>query len=70
VTSPRLGTLNHTFLSLEALKNRNISIMSIIYNNYFKEEDKIKINNIETIRDFYPDVDFFTLEDLPRMIFL
>lgn len=70
VTSPRLGTLNHTFLSLEALKNKNIPIISIIYNDYFKEEDKIKLNNIETIKDFYPDIDFFTLNDLQKMIFL
>jgi dethiobiotin synthetase len=70
VTSPRLGTLNHTFLSLESLKNRNIPIMSIIYNNYFKEEDRININNIETIKDFYPDIELLTLEDLPGVIFL
>ncbi len=32
VTSGRLGSLNHTLLSLEALKNRNMKLHSIIYN--------------------------------------
>ena len=32
VTSGRLGSINHTFLSLEAIKNRNLKLHSVIYN--------------------------------------
>ncbi|MFP4418285.1 MAG: dethiobiotin synthase [Chitinispirillaceae bacterium] len=32
VTSPKLGTLNHTFLSYKALIERNIPVAAIVYN--------------------------------------
>lgn len=32
VTSPRLGAINHTFSSLEALETRNIPLTGLIYN--------------------------------------
>lgn len=32
VSSPRLGSINHTLLSLEALKNRNINLLGLVYN--------------------------------------
>jgi len=32
VTSGRLGSINHTLLSLEAIKNRNLKLYSVIYN--------------------------------------
>jgi dethiobiotin synthetase len=34
VTSSRLGSINHTFLSLEACMSRGISVRGIIYNRY------------------------------------
>ncbi len=41
VTSGRLGSINHTLLSLEAIKHRNIHLHSVVYNLYPQEEDKI-----------------------------
>lgn len=32
VSSPRLGSINHTLLSLEALKSRNIKLLGLVYN--------------------------------------
>ncbi len=32
VTSPRLGSINHTLLCLEALKQRNINLLGLVYN--------------------------------------
>jgi len=32
VTSPRLGSINHTLAALEALDHRNISLLGLIYN--------------------------------------
>lgn len=34
VTSGRLGSINHTLLTLEVLKNRGISVYGVIYNHY------------------------------------
>jgi dethiobiotin synthetase len=34
VTMPRLGSINHTLLSIEACKRRGISLKAIIYNRY------------------------------------
>lgn len=40
VTNSILGSINHTVLSLEALKNRNMKLHSVAYNKYF-DKDKI-----------------------------
>lgn len=40
VTNGQLGSINHTLLSLEAIKNRNIKLKYVIYNSFF-DEDKI-----------------------------
>lgn len=41
VTSGRLGSINHTLLSFEAIKNRNICLKSVLFNEFPKEEDHI-----------------------------
>lgn len=41
VTSGRLGSINHTLLSLEAVAARGIRLHSVMYNLYPQEEDKI-----------------------------
>ena len=32
VTSPRLGSINHTLLSLEAIRTRNMALLGLVYN--------------------------------------
>ncbi|WPD24982.1 MAG: dethiobiotin synthase [Candidatus Electrothrix scaldis] len=34
VTSPRLGSINHTLLCLEAIKNRGMELLGMVYNIY------------------------------------
>ena len=41
VTSGRLGSINHTLLSLEAIEKRGIRLHSVLYNLYPENEDKI-----------------------------
>ena len=41
VTSPKLGSLNHTLLTIEACQNRGIHIDQIVYNNFPEESDII-----------------------------
>lgn len=47
VTSGRLGSINHTLLSIEACRHRKIKIAMIIYNKYPKEDDIIADNTLE-----------------------
>jgi dethiobiotin synthetase len=39
-----LGTINHTLLSLEALRSRNINILGVILNNITKSNQDFKYN--------------------------
>lgn len=69
VTSGRLGSINHTILSLEAIKRRNISLHAIAYNLYPKEEDQIiQKDTEEYIQDYigkyFPDAEFITIPNL------
>lgn len=41
VAGNRLGVINHTLLSIEALKIRDIKILGIIFNNILKDEKSI-----------------------------
>lgn len=41
VTNSRLGSINHTILSLEAIKSRGIRLHSVIYNRYFDNDEVI-----------------------------
>lgn len=40
VTNGQLGSINHTLLTLEALKARGVSIAAVVYNPFF-DKDKI-----------------------------
>lgn len=41
VTNSRLGSINHTVLSLEALKSRNLRIAAVLYNEYYDKDPEI-----------------------------
>lgn len=41
VTSGRLGSINHTILSLNALKQANISVFAVVYNQIDDHQDNI-----------------------------
>ena len=42
VSSAKLGSINHTLLTLEAAKNRNIPVQGILYNEYIESTDFIR----------------------------
>lgn len=50
VSHNRLGAINHTLLSIEALKNRGISLIGVVFNNLSKEKEAILENNQKIIR--------------------
>jgi len=68
VTSGKLGSINHTLLSLEAIKNRNIELKAIVFNNYFSNNEVINTD----IKDFFkkylsvnfPKTQFFEIDDI------
>lgn len=41
VTSGRLGSINHTLLSLEALQQRGVALHTVVYNLYHQSNDPI-----------------------------
>lgn len=41
VTNSRLGSINHTILSLEAISRRGLKLHSVIYNTYFDSDEQI-----------------------------
>lgn len=44
VTSPRLGSINHTLLAMEAIRSRNIVLLGLVYNLHGN-------NPVEIVRD-------------------
>ena len=45
VTAPKLGSINHTLLSLEALAARNIPVAGLIYNRHFTAAPEIEADS-------------------------
>lgn len=53
VTSGKLGSINHTILSLEAIKNRGIKLKMVIYNMYPTPKDKtIMMDTMDYIKTY------------------
>ncbi len=52
VTGPRLGSLNHTFLSLEACLNRRLELQGIVYNWNADADSRIGNDSLQMIRAF------------------
>lgn len=68
VTTPKLGTLNHTFLTIELLKNREIKLFCVVYNTFFTEKDEIMTNNLLTMKKFYPSINFITPNEIKNLL--
>ena len=50
VSSPRLGSINHTMLTIEILKNSGIEIAALVYNMFPPEKDEITRDSLEMIK--------------------
>lgn len=68
VTSSRLGSLNHTLLTLEACFVRNIEVAGIVYNRFQESDKQISDDFIQTIQEYLNRVNkkipFATMNDL------
>ncbi len=69
VTSGRLGSINHTLLSIEALDKRGITLYGVIYNSFPKSDETIDKDTESYLRTFlkkqYPDTRFWILPEIP-----
>lgn len=69
VTSGKLGSINHTLLSLEAIRNRGIVLDTVMYNLYPTVEDKtIQEDTMNFIRMYlekhFPDTKFMLVPEI------
>lgn len=68
VATAKLGSINHTLLSLEALKSRNIEVTAVIYNEGVATDDEITEDTHHYLEDYitkhYPETQFLTLPPL------
>lgn len=49
VTNNRLGSINHTLLSLNVLKQNNVNVLGLVYNCYFNHDEEITQNTKEVL---------------------
>ncbi|MCL2341079.1 MAG: dethiobiotin synthase, partial [Proteobacteria bacterium] len=58
VTSPRLGSINHTRLNLEAIRARNITFLGLVYNLFGDHPREIVRDTLQEIRQALTDYGF------------
>ncbi len=52
VTSGKLGSINHTLLSLEVMQKRGIDVYGVVYNHYPVTEPEITEDSAKTIKSY------------------
>lgn len=55
VTNGQLGSINHTLLTLETLKNNGVELYAVLYNPYFDEDEVICADTVEYLRKWVAD---------------
>lgn len=56
VAANRLGVLNHTLLTVEAVKNRSLNLLGIVLNDTCAEQDQSTETNLQQLHELLPDV--------------
>ncbi len=68
VTSGRLGSINHTLLSIEALERRGIPLYGLVYNTYPKSDEFIDADTEAYLRTYlekqHPEAHFWVLPQI------
>lgn len=68
VTSGKLGSINHTLLSLHACAQRRIPILRVIYNKYFDDDSTISQDTpqflFSYIKQHFPETEFSFIEKM------
>lgn len=67
VTNGKLGSVNHTLLSLEALKNHGAEVVGLVYNHFIETDPVITADSLDTLHRYtsryYPEAVFC---EIPR----
>ena len=66
VTSGKLGSINHTLLSLFAAEQYGIPVKAIVYNQYPHIDSLIEANTLEYLRIKFPQIPLLLLNDLQQ----
>ncbi|MGM9760707.1 MAG: dethiobiotin synthase [Parabacteroides sp.] len=64
VTSGKLGSINHTLLSLFAAEQYGIPVQAIVYNQYPHIDALIEANTLDYLRIKFPQIPLLLLSDL------
>ncbi len=68
VTTPKLGSINHTLLTLEACITRNIEVIALIYNQFQLSSVEITNDTKKVFKNYLsdklPDTEFIEIEEL------
>lgn len=66
VTSGKLGSINHTLMSLELIRQRGLDIAMLVYNLYPKADEIIEADTMNYLKEYmdkyYPNAEFKILE--------
>lgn len=66
VTSGKLGSLNHTLLSLFACRQYGIPVQAILYNLYPRTDGEIERNSLEYLKAHFPEIPVVTSDEWER----
>lgn len=65
VTGGTLGSINHTLLTLEAIRNRRLKLKYLLYNHYFDEDSVICKDTVNYIKgyvsEFFRETEFIEM---------
>ncbi|MGL4293875.1 MAG: dethiobiotin synthase [Bacteroidales bacterium] len=66
VTSGKLGSINHTLLSLEAIRQRGLDLAMLVYNLYPKADETIEQDTLKYLQkylhNYYPNAELKILD--------
>jgi dethiobiotin synthetase len=67
VTSPRLGSINHTLLTVNALQNRGLEIKALLYNLHTQEQPEIREDTRRVFQHFFPAIPVIDIPDISSL---
>lgn len=56
VCSAKLGSINHSLLSLEACKNRGVNVAKVVYNNYPEEDSRLSAETCAYLKRYVAEI--------------
>lgn len=67
VSTARLGSINHTLLTVHTLQSHHVSIAGIIYNTHIHTDPIITKDTFELLKRRFSGINFMTLDSTPSL---